>query len=324
MRVRLHALALGAMLLAMPVAAHAYSTLYVFGDSLSDAGNLFAATHGTEPAAPYVNGEFSNGPIWVQDLSNSLGLGSVTPSTSGGNDYAYGDATTAFAATTNNVVPNLTQQVGAFLATNSNTAPSTALYTVWIGANDLFNILSSGATATVAAQDAAGAAASEATAIKDLAAAGARSFLVPLVPDLGKTPAITVLGTAAETAASQLTAYYNTSLQADLATLAGTTGNKVNFLDTYALIDKAVFNPASYGFGNVTDPCYVGPYTGGGTVCASPSQYLFWDHVHPTAAGQALVASAAFGLVPEPGSVTILGVALGGLAMARRRRRAAA
>ena len=38
-----------------PVAAHAYSTLYVFGDSLSDVGNIYAATAGKEPAAPYVN-----------------------------------------------------------------------------------------------------------------------------------------------------------------------------------------------------------------------------------------------------------------------------
>ena len=77
-----------------PVAAHAYSAFYVFGDSLSDVGNVYAATGGAEPASPYSNGQFSNGPIWAQDLSNSLGLGVLKPSLTGGTDYAFGSATT--------------------------------------------------------------------------------------------------------------------------------------------------------------------------------------------------------------------------------------
>jgi phospholipase/lecithinase/hemolysin len=81
-----------AALLFSPVAAHAYSALYVFGDSLSDAGNVYLGSGGDEPAAPYVNGQFSNGPIWVQDLSTHLGLGAVTPWLGGGNDYAFGGA----------------------------------------------------------------------------------------------------------------------------------------------------------------------------------------------------------------------------------------
>jgi phospholipase/lecithinase/hemolysin len=52
-------------------AAHAaqFSAEYVFGDSLSDVGNVFIATDGAKPASPYVDGQFSNGPVWVQDLA---------------------------------------------------------------------------------------------------------------------------------------------------------------------------------------------------------------------------------------------------------------
>jgi len=49
-----------------PVAAPVYSAFYVFGDSLSDVGNVYAASGGAEPASPYYAGEFSNGPIWAQ------------------------------------------------------------------------------------------------------------------------------------------------------------------------------------------------------------------------------------------------------------------
>ena len=88
---------LAGLSLAAPAQAVDYSGLFAFGDSLSDTGNLLTLT-GTQPVAPYSNGRFSNGPVWVQDLSTSLGLGPVTPSLLGGNDYAYGGAQTGLTA----------------------------------------------------------------------------------------------------------------------------------------------------------------------------------------------------------------------------------
>ncbi|MBT5239376.1 MAG: hypothetical protein HOL61_02180 [Rhodospirillaceae bacterium] len=38
--------------IAAPVQAQQYSGLYVFGDSLSDSGNLFGLTGGTTPPSP--------------------------------------------------------------------------------------------------------------------------------------------------------------------------------------------------------------------------------------------------------------------------------
>src|SRR5271166_5113143 len=118
-----------------------YSAIYAFGDSLSDTGNLFDSIG--LPAPPYSNGRFSNGPVWVEDLSQKVGLGPVTPSVEGGNDYAWGEATTGYSGTLNPAapVPTLADQVGQFLAKGS--APPSALYTFSIGANDLFQILES-------------------------------------------------------------------------------------------------------------------------------------------------------------------------------------
>jgi len=48
---------------------------------------------------------------------------------------------------------------------------------------------------------------------------------------------------------------------------------------------QTINDPAEYGFTNVTTPCL----TSAGA-CAEPSGYLFWDHVHPTTQGHALLA----------------------------------
>ena len=80
--------------LAVPALSQAssFDAIYAFGDSLSDVGNIFTASGGVAPAAPYANGQFSNGPVWVQDLAAGLGLAPLKPSLLGGTDYAFGGA----------------------------------------------------------------------------------------------------------------------------------------------------------------------------------------------------------------------------------------
>src|SRR6516165_2559979 len=47
--------------LAVPALSQAssFDAIYAFGDSLSDVGNIFTASGGVAPAAPYANGQFS-------------------------------------------------------------------------------------------------------------------------------------------------------------------------------------------------------------------------------------------------------------------------
>src|ERR1051325_6177463 len=54
--------------------ADQFKRLIVFGDSLSDNGNLFALSGNTYPPPPYYLGRFSNGPVWVEDLAERLGV----------------------------------------------------------------------------------------------------------------------------------------------------------------------------------------------------------------------------------------------------------
>jgi phospholipase/lecithinase/hemolysin len=213
-----------------------------------------------------------------------------------------------------------------FSAAVGGVAPASALYAVWSGANDLFAIMSGSLPlgTLTPAQAATGAAGVATSAIVTLAAEGAKGFIVPLLPDLGKTPDATASGASA--AATALSAAYNAAnavLVADVQVLIAGNSISVSLVDTFSLIDAAVSDPGAHGLTDVTDRCYTGPYTGGGSGCANPDQYLFWNGVHPTAAGQAIVAAAAQAALPEPGTLAILAFGLTGLAGLRIRRRPA-
>ena len=141
-KLRISSLALAGLLVFSPWAhAGTFDALYVFGDSLSDAGNLFAATG--IPGSPYYNGQFSNGPVAPILLAADLGLGPLLPSLLGGTDYAYGSGEsgpTSF--NTSNLQTDFIGPMGQlsqYQATHPTADPN-ALYLVFIGANDLSDI----------------------------------------------------------------------------------------------------------------------------------------------------------------------------------------
>ena len=228
----LHRLAVLAALLAPLPAAAAPSALYVFGDSLSDRGNIAVLTGGAIPAPPYAGGRFSNGPIWVEALSAGLGLGPVVASLNGGTDYAYGGATA-----TGNTPIDLQNQVAAYVF-GGPPAPAGALFTLWAGANDILNALADAASALVAQ-------------------GGARELLVLTLPDLGDTPRLNVnpLGAAAASAASMA---FNAALLGGLAAAPALAAAEVHVLDTFGLLEAAIADPAGFGFSNVTGACVTG------------------------------------------------------------------
>ena len=218
-----------------------------------------------------------------------------------------------------------TGQLAQFGAAHSTADPN-ALYTIWIGSNDLIDILAGAAPSQYAA-DIGAAVTNVDTAIGTLAGGGAKNFLIVTVPDLGMTPQAIAGGPAAQAAASALAVGFNNALVNSAVTFASLDSLNLSILNTYSLLDAIVANPSIYGFTNVTDPCLTGAVNYvGGTACAATTaaqnQYLLWDLRHPTAAGHAIIADAALAVVtPEPASVSLIAAGLVAIGLAFRLRR---
>ncbi|WP_158880847.1 autotransporter domain-containing protein [Rhodanobacter sp. L36] len=125
-----------------------FTHLIVFGDSLSDDGNISLATApGIQPPLRFTT---NPGSIGIENVANQLGL-SLSPSLLGGTDYAWGGAGVLVNSPgTPAAVPTLTTQVGAYLSAGS--ADSKALYSIWGGANDIFYHATAAGGAAVAQQ----------------------------------------------------------------------------------------------------------------------------------------------------------------------------
>lgn len=299
-------LTLGLGAFASPAAA-TYSDIYVFGDSLSDSGNIYAATLGGVPPPPYFNGRFSNGPTYADNLASMLGFG-LAPSLLGGHNYAFGGATAAPGSSVGPLATDLGTQVNSFRAL-AGSADANALYVVWAGGNDLRAATPATAGAVIGA-----ALTGVQNAITGLYAEGARNFLVMNMPDLGLTPEATSGGTAS--AATFLSGLYNNGFNSVINGLRSVlAGEDIDTLDTFSLLNDAVADPGKYGLTNVTDNCLMA-----GAAC-TPGSWLFWDGIHPTAAGHRMIAAAAYAAVPEPETYTMMLAGLGLLGLVTRRRK---
>lgn len=320
--------------------AHAipYSSLVVFGDSLSDTGNNATvidtqiAPPGTPPGTlrtptpidsptfiptlPYASDRYSNGPVWVEQFASKLGL-SAKASLLGGSNFAFGGARTGPAGSS---FPfSLTDQVQLFLGGSGGVAQGDALYVVAGGGNDARDAvqlaLSGGdptAIITAYVNDIA-------TILTQLSGAGAKDILLVNVPNIGLTPAIQVFGSAAAAGASAVAAGMNAALNGALARLLPVLPSDVKVFDFFTAFTQAVGSPGAFGLTDVTSACAFSA-----ACIADPDTTLFWDGIHPTTAGHSLVANAAFALfVPEPSTLALmLSVAFGFVVRRNTLRRA--
>lgn len=318
------------------------SNLFFLGDSLSDSGNIALATaqrttppfDSLVPSAPYSSGRFSNGPVWAEQLAADLHLSAIA-SLAGGTDYAFGGARTGpLPGLPTPVTPTLLDEAQMLLASLGTGAslPADSLFVVWGGGDDIRDTVELAAQRLAAGADPqsvrqqveailSDSVANLATVITELSAAGAGNLLILNAPDVGLSPEARNNSVAAlATANSEL---FNDLLAAELASLGSSLAGNLQSFDVFDLQHEVVAYPQRFGLGNAVDPC-IRIQTSVAPFCSNPESYFFWDGVHPTTAGHAVLAQAVFrALVPEPGILLLLGVGLAELVLGRRRRQPA-
>jgi phospholipase/lecithinase/hemolysin len=311
-----------------------FSAEYVFGDSLSDNGNL-ASVSGGFPDPPSFDNSFTNGPVAVQLLAQSLGLSAnaslwlTGASPPAGTNYAVGGATAVGLATGGFPGINLPQQVAAFSTSVVGHADPNALYVLMIGGNDVIDAVAnnSGPSAVTDGAD------QEVTEISTLAGEGATHFLVVNVPDVGQIPLFAPNpGLAAE--ATTFSIDYDQELAGDLAhpTTPLPAGTMIQQFNLFTFNESILANAGRLGFTNTTDPCYTFTLlpTSAETTpeCGMNAEninhFLYFNDVHPTAPVQALWAQGLRSVVPEPSTWAMLLIGFVGLGFAGYRRGARA
>lgn len=304
-----------------------YGGVVFFGDSLADSGNnailldagnfvplgfnpgdrtpVPVAGDDFTPIAPYASDRYSNGPVWTDQLAAALGY-SAQPSLAGGNNFAFGSATSG--PTAGVLVPSLREQVGAYLNATGGTAQSDVLYVIEGGGNDVRRATGPDVIQTYAENIA--------QMVSALAAAGARNILLATVPDIGVVPSVIAMGPAAAAGATALAAGMNAATAARLTGLQLPSGIDIDVLDLFGLLDAMTTDPARFGFTDVTHACAADP------VCIqTPTGTFFWDGLHTTTAGARVISRAALLAleVPEPGSLALCALLLVAFASTHRR-----
>ena len=298
-------------LLASSEASASIMQMVVFGDSLSDSGNLYNLTG--IPTSPPYDQRFSNGPVAVEYLASSLGV-LLTPSTVGGTNYAWAGAATGYVTTASgaydsyvayaypqasglNGLTGMQQQVADYIGGTPSSLANT-LFVLWGGANDAFisadPLTMSNAVVNLGNE------------INALIGVGATRFLIPNMADLSLTPEGQTYDAVTRAYLSNLTDGFNSALASALLGIkANNPAVDLVGFDTNALFKEVFNDPAAYGFTNNTTACL---YDAG---CSNPDQYMFWDSSHPTTRLNQILGNAFFAAtVPEPDSWLLL---LGGL-----------
>ena len=247
-----------------------------------------------------------------------------------GYNFSYGGATAALngpfevtlpSSSITVDVPDLPDQVANFqnaLNSNSISIGPNPLAAVFVGGNDLRNAFwAADPEAAIQAAIVSGVTAI-AGATSALLNAGVSDVLVMGVPNLGGLPQINDKGEDAIKAALAASIKFNENLR---TALASTVPTGVRYFDTLGLFEQVAANPSDFGFTNVTDDCYTFSILVGGDC----SGYLFFDEIHPTEAGHAVLAAAVQDsltpTIPLPAGGLLLLSGLGGLVLIKRQRR---
>ncbi|MCX4065095.1 autotransporter domain-containing protein [Pseudomonas sp. S1Bt30] len=306
-----------------------YSTMVVFGDSLADAGTFPDGSTGatlrfTNRTGPTFQGDFglvsstllgSRLGVPTHDLNASTSPVRAAQGLPDGNNWAVGGYRTdnildSITSVSNATIPpnnpgggTVLRSRQGYLPANGGRADPNALYFLSGGGNDFLQgrVLSPSQAAA-----AGGRLADSADALQQ---AGARYIMVWMLPDLGLTPALN--GTPLQASSSALSRVFNQALVQRLSRVDA----QVIPLNIPLLLQETFADPGRFGLGigqNLTGTCFSGsgctanPTYGLGGSAPDPTKLIYNDSVHPTIAGQRLIADYAYSLLAAPWELTLL------------------
>ena len=256
--------------------AHAFSSLYVFGDSLSTASN-------NSPVGPYYYGDrWSNGRVWVEVLAQRLGL-TFYPS----NNSSYWGNTSS----------NLVGEVNRF---SPPANASNALVVIWVNNADLYFP----ATATIPTLASFNAVINQAQtnhykAITNLYAKGIRTLIMPNVVDISTVPGFNAYA-AYTNMFHQASTNYNVAFYATLNRLQTNSnypGLTIYVPDFFALLTNLIAYPSQYGLINALKNGLsidaLGALGNPSLTNGPGTNYIFWDTTDPTAMVHTRMANLA-------------------------------
>jgi phospholipase/lecithinase/hemolysin len=234
-----------------------YNKVVVFGDSLSDNGNLYRTDLGLMPKSPpYYQGRFSNGPTWA-DIAEKYLTDKYNVTTA---NYAVGGETVNLHNPIQGFLPyTFTNSLDSYYLHTVFTDRTHTLFIIWLGANDYLNGAKDPEEATTAVAN------TIQTNINSLIAAGAKNFLVLNLPDLAVTP---FAATSPDPKVLHtLTMLHNVKLQAVVdATQAQHKDVIIRSLDVYGLYEDLAKNLDAYNqkyhthISNMDTACWTGGY----------------------------------------------------------------
>ncbi len=323
-------------LLLAPVQAQPFSNIYVFGDSLSDRGNLAAvsAVPGQEfldflNHFPFDQG-FANaasptqaGRRAVEVLADALAL-PIVPSLhtvllpqglpSKGNNFAVAGAVAS--GLLSNGQPDqpvffLDTQLAAFdLAVTSAMRPpdlANALYVIFIGGNDV-RVARDALSLSLATQIIETAVANIDATVRHLAARGGRAFLVVNSPDIGAIPESRLLSQSpkkrsAALRATRLSSAFNAALDTALRKTRQQTRISIVAFDLFQVFRSIVKNGAGLGYDFTRNACVDNPLLPAlppliPDCVAALDRFVFFDEVHPSNHVHRRVGQALYAMVP--------------------------
>ena len=310
--------------------AQEFSSVVVFGDSLSDSGN-WASTQSLPPGTSFTT---NPDPVWAEIVAREFGNDGKN-FLAGGSNFAWGGACAnpSGICSRSSQVADISQQITEHL--DGGRADPDALYMIWAGGNDIEAIATAAAGESLSPTEVPGEIRGAVGAllgqqVRQLSTAGARFIVVLTVPDPGRTPLAAGQSMTARGQLSLLAQSFNQGIRDSLQEKSP----GPIFVDVAALADEVFKDPDAYGFtrpqgtacqrgnspaGPGSDSLFCGPTADGYAAAPDESEtYFFADGLHPSGASHELIANAVLATISAPLQVAMAGA--GGKAVSEAHR----